>query len=111
MKGACWVDNARKAVSLAPELRRPWLVTPERAFRSANGPKSCSPHQKIEIDHGVASVCATLLFPSYASGVRELPDVAIYVERLQAHLVGQRVNGLRLPKPFLVRTFEPPLTS
>ena len=41
----------------------------------------------------------------------ELPDVAIYVERLEAHLVGQRVTGLRLPKPFLVRTFEPPLTS
>jgi len=43
--------------------------------------------------------------------VPELPDVAIYVERLAAHLVGQRVTGLRLPKPFLVRTFEPPLTS
>jgi formamidopyrimidine-DNA glycosylase len=43
--------------------------------------------------------------------VPELPDVAIYVERLSAHLVGQRVVGIRLPSPFLVRTFEPPLTS
>lgn len=41
----------------------------------------------------------------------ELPDVAIYVERLAAHLVGQRVTGLRLPKPFLVRTFDPPLSE
>lgn len=41
----------------------------------------------------------------------ELPDVAIYVERLSAHLVGQRVTGVRLPKPFLVRTFDPPLTA
>ncbi len=37
--------------------------------------------------------------------------MAIYVERLTAHLVGQRVTGIRLPKPFLVRTFDPPLTS
>jgi formamidopyrimidine-DNA glycosylase len=43
--------------------------------------------------------------------VPELPDVAIYVERLAAHLVGQRVTGLRLPKPFLVRTFDPPLND
>jgi formamidopyrimidine-DNA glycosylase len=48
---------------------------------------------------------------SYAARVPELPDVEIYVERLSAHLVGQRITGLRLPKPFLVRTFEPPLTT
>ncbi|RYZ06339.1 MAG: formamidopyrimidine-DNA glycosylase [Myxococcales bacterium] len=41
----------------------------------------------------------------------ELPDVAIYVERLSAHLVGQRVTAIRLPSPFLVRTFDPPLTA
>jgi len=46
---------------------------------------------------------------SYAFGVPELPDVEIYVERLKAHLVGQRIVGVRLPKPFLVRTFDPPL--
>lgn len=49
--------------------------------------------------------------PSYACGVPELPDVAVYVERLSAHLVGQRISGFRLPKPFLVRTFEPPLEA
>jgi formamidopyrimidine-DNA glycosylase len=43
--------------------------------------------------------------------VPELPDVAIYVERLSAHLVGQRITALRLPKPFLVRTFDPPLDA
>jgi formamidopyrimidine-DNA glycosylase len=43
--------------------------------------------------------------------VPELPDVQVYVERLSAHLVGQRITGLRLPKPFLVRTFEPPFTA
>jgi formamidopyrimidine-DNA glycosylase len=49
--------------------------------------------------------------PSYAQRVPELPDVAIYVERLTAHLVGQRVTAIRLPKPFLVRTFDPPLDA
>jgi formamidopyrimidine-DNA glycosylase len=49
--------------------------------------------------------------PSYACRVPELPDVAIYVERLSAHLVGQRITGFRLPKPFLVRTFDPPLDA
>jgi formamidopyrimidine-DNA glycosylase len=43
--------------------------------------------------------------------VPELPDVAIYIERLSAHLVGQRVTAIRLPSPFLVRTFDPPLTA
>lgn len=49
--------------------------------------------------------------PSYAPEVPELPDVAIYVERLQAHLVGQRIRAVRVPKPFLVRTFDPPLDA
>jgi formamidopyrimidine-DNA glycosylase len=48
---------------------------------------------------------------SYARGVPELPDVEVYVERLRAHLVGQRITGFRLPKPFLVRTFDPPLEA
>ncbi|HYJ11004.1 MAG TPA: DNA-formamidopyrimidine glycosylase family protein [Polyangiaceae bacterium] len=48
---------------------------------------------------------------SYALGVPELPDVEVYVERLRAHLVGQRITGFRLPKPFLVRTFDPPLEA
>src|SRR5688500_12009948 len=48
---------------------------------------------------------------SYALGVPELPDVEIYVERLRAHLVGQRITAFRLPKPFLVRTFDPPLEA
>ncbi|MDF3067991.1 MAG: DNA-formamidopyrimidine glycosylase [Polyangiaceae bacterium] len=50
-------------------------------------------------------------YPFYALWVPELPDVAIYVERLSAHLVGQRVSGIRLPSPFLVRTFDPPLAD
>lgn len=60
----------------------------------------------------MASAClAHGRHPFYAPSVPELPDVAIYVERLSAHLVGQRVTAIRLPSPFLVRTFDPPLTA
>ncbi|MBK9030500.1 MAG: formamidopyrimidine-DNA glycosylase [Myxococcales bacterium] len=37
----------------------------------------------------------------------ELPDITIYVERLRAHTVGHALIGLRVPSPFLVRTFDP----
>ena len=39
----------------------------------------------------------------------ELPDVEIYRERLEARLVGRRIEGFRSGSPFLVRTFDPPI--
>ena len=39
----------------------------------------------------------------------ELPDVAIYTERLSALFGGQVLERARLKSPFLVRSFEPPL--
>jgi len=41
----------------------------------------------------------------------ELPDVAVYIERLQALFGGQLLLGTRLKSPFLVRSFEPPLSA
>ena len=41
----------------------------------------------------------------------ELPDVAIYIEALQARLVGHRLERILLKNPFLLRTAEPPLHS
>ncbi|HEX2674303.1 MAG TPA: DNA-formamidopyrimidine glycosylase family protein [Polyangiaceae bacterium] len=41
----------------------------------------------------------------------ELPDVAIYIERLSALFSGQIVEQTRLKSPFLVRSFEPPLSA
>lgn len=41
----------------------------------------------------------------------ELPDVTIYVERLQARLVGQPLERVRLVSAFLLRTVEPPLEA
>jgi formamidopyrimidine-DNA glycosylase len=39
--------------------------------------------------------------------VPELPDVAIYVERLRAHVVGQVLEGMRIASPFVLRTVSP----
>ncbi|MCB1740043.1 MAG: formamidopyrimidine-DNA glycosylase [Gammaproteobacteria bacterium] len=39
----------------------------------------------------------------------ELPDVEVYVERLRAYVVGQRLQSVRLASPFVLRSVEPPL--
>lgn len=36
----------------------------------------------------------------------ELPDITVYQEALERHCVGHRLEGLRLPGFFLVRTYE-----
>jgi formamidopyrimidine-DNA glycosylase len=41
----------------------------------------------------------------------ELPDISIYVEALERRLLGARLESTRLTHPFLLRTFEPPLTA
>jgi formamidopyrimidine-DNA glycosylase len=39
----------------------------------------------------------------------ELPDVTIYVEALAQRIVGQRLERLSIPSPFLLRTALPPI--
>jgi formamidopyrimidine-DNA glycosylase len=41
----------------------------------------------------------------------ELPDITVYVECLEARLLGRRLQSIRLSSPFLLRTVEPPLES
>ena len=41
----------------------------------------------------------------------ELPDVEVYVECLSTRIVGQRIEGVRLLRPFLLRSVTPPLES
>jgi len=41
----------------------------------------------------------------------ELPDVEIYVERLNALVGGQPLEKIRLASPFVVRTFDPRITE
>ena len=41
----------------------------------------------------------------------ELPDITVYVERLQALAGGQVLQRVRLVSPFLLRTAVPPLAD
>ena len=39
----------------------------------------------------------------------ELPDVTVYIEALEARILNQRLEGVRLASPFLLRTVDPPI--
>src|SRR5579872_1781930 len=41
----------------------------------------------------------------------ELPDVTVYIEALQARILGQTLERVRLISPFLLRTVDPPLAA
>ncbi|HEX2486258.1 MAG TPA: DNA-formamidopyrimidine glycosylase family protein [Myxococcota bacterium] len=41
----------------------------------------------------------------------ELPDVTVYVEALERHVVGRRLERVRLASASLLRTVEPPLSA
>jgi formamidopyrimidine-DNA glycosylase len=43
--------------------------------------------------------------------VPELPDVAAYLAALEPRVLGRRLTGVRLASPFLLRTFDPPITT
>ncbi len=41
----------------------------------------------------------------------ELPDITLYLERLEPLILGQPLAGVRLASPFLLRSVEPPLAA
>ena len=41
----------------------------------------------------------------------ELPDVAIYIESLERHITGARLDDIRVFNPFLLRTVVPPIAA
>ena len=41
----------------------------------------------------------------------ELPDIVVYIEALEARILGQTLEHIRLASPFLLRTTDPPLAS
>ncbi len=41
----------------------------------------------------------------------ELPDIALYLEALAPRITGARLERVRVPSPFLLRSVEPPLAS
>jgi formamidopyrimidine-DNA glycosylase len=40
----------------------------------------------------------------------ELPDIVVYIEALERRLLGARLETVRIGQPFLLRTFEPPVS-
>src|SRR5579859_451426 len=40
----------------------------------------------------------------------ELPDITVYIEALERRIVGQLLLKVRVNSPFLLRTYEPPLS-
>jgi formamidopyrimidine-DNA glycosylase len=41
----------------------------------------------------------------------EFPDITVYIEALEKRILGQRLEGVRIVSPFLLRTVTPPLQS
>jgi len=41
----------------------------------------------------------------------ELPDITLYIEALEARIVGQTLERTRIPKPFLLRSVDPPMSA
>src|SRR6516225_2872827 len=41
----------------------------------------------------------------------ELPDVVVYLERLQPRIGGQILENIRLASPFLLRSVDPPISE
>ena len=41
----------------------------------------------------------------------EYPDITVYIERLEALVVGQPLEQIRFASPFFLRTAEPPIKS
>jgi formamidopyrimidine-DNA glycosylase len=41
----------------------------------------------------------------------EIPDLTVYLDFLEAHVVGQTLDKIRLASPFVLRTADPPLKS
>jgi formamidopyrimidine-DNA glycosylase len=41
----------------------------------------------------------------------ELPDITVYLEHLQPRVVGKELERLDIPKPFVLRSFDPPVSE
>jgi formamidopyrimidine-DNA glycosylase len=48
---------------------------------------------------------------SYYFRMPELPDVCVYLEALTRHVVGQRLERVQVPSPFVLRSYDPPIDA
>ncbi len=61
-----------------------------------------TPRFQIWISRGAAEKVILEFMP-------ELPDIMIYVEALERRIIGERLEGVRIQSPLLLRSFDPPL--
>src|SRR5688500_6530775 len=78
--------------------RRTWGVSSDMGMRTQNGAASSKP---AIIPGGWHT----------AGAMPELPDVTVYVERLDAKLRGATLQRVRVLNPFLLRTALPPISQ
>ncbi|MBM3287740.1 MAG: hypothetical protein FJY88_10390 [Candidatus Eisenbacteria bacterium] len=43
------------------------------------------------------------------ASVPELPDLVVYIEALRSRILGQRLEAIRIPSPFVLHSVEPPV--
>ena len=41
----------------------------------------------------------------------ELPDITVYIEALESRIIGETLERTRIPKPFLLRSVDPPISA
>ncbi|MEE8141761.1 MAG: DNA-formamidopyrimidine glycosylase family protein, partial [Planctomycetota bacterium] len=41
----------------------------------------------------------------------ELPDIVVYLEALESRVLGETLEQIRIKSPFLLRSFDPPLSE
>lgn len=49
--------------------------------------------------------------PAHRTPLPELPDITVYLDALERHIVGRRLTNIRVVSPFLLRSVDPPLSS
>jgi formamidopyrimidine-DNA glycosylase len=57
------------------------------------------------------TVSSTVLTRLLSAVMPELPDIVVYIERLRPRIEGQRLEGIRLSSPFLLRSVDPPISE
>src|SRR5262249_51034479 len=105
-----------------PLFDHPARLAPERARarRPQGGPTALAAKPRPSpFGDGVAPAspqtdCPVALLARQSGDKRampELPDVTVYVEALAARIAGQRLEGVRVASPFLLRSVDPPLST
>src|SRR5438270_12393387 len=79
-----------------------WSVTgPARSVRRRTSPAGARATSRIR----------TGTYSSWSSCVPELPDITAYIEALEPRVLRQPIQAVRLASPFVLRTFDPPISA